>query len=86
MATAREHSRRESRPHRNGSFRAHFQNAAQHAGTEAEDYASDVLDQTQRYVNAGRTYVAGHPAKSVSIAAGVGILVGMLILALRPRN
>lgn len=86
MATAREHTKRDSRPHRNGSFRDQFRDVAHHAGTEAEEYASGIMDRTQQYVDAGRDYVAENPAKSLSIAAGIGVLVGMLVLALRSHR
>jgi len=82
MATAREHLRR---PHRNGH--AHMRDLARDAREEAEEYASNIADRTRGYVDASRDYVNDHPVKSLSVAAGIGLLAGMLLIALRsPRG
>lgn len=45
------------------------------------DVQDDVMDRTRDYVKQGQKYVRDNPWQSVGLAAGIGILVGVLLLS-----
>jgi ElaB/YqjD/DUF883 family membrane-anchored ribosome-binding protein len=44
------------------------------------DMQDDVLDSARDYVKTGRKYVRENPWQSVGVAAGIGLLVGIVLL------
>ena len=45
------------------------------------DVQEDVMDRTRDYVKQGQKYVRDNPWQSVGLAAGIGLLVGALLLS-----
>jgi len=44
------------------------------------DVQDDVLEGTRDYIRQGQKYVRDNPWQSVGLAAGIGVLVGMLLI------
>jgi ElaB/YqjD/DUF883 family membrane-anchored ribosome-binding protein len=64
---------------------------AEHARTKAGDtlraakerlgdMQDDVVDRTRDYMKQGQQYVRDNPWQSIGVAAGVGLLIGMLLI------
>lgn len=66
---------------------ARMENIAATTGERLGQMAANFTGTTNEYVNTGRDYVKENPVKGVAIAAGLGAIVGgILMLALRPKN
>jgi ElaB/YqjD/DUF883 family membrane-anchored ribosome-binding protein len=59
--------------------RAKAEQSVQAARERLAELQENAMDQTRELVNEGEEYVRRNPWQSVGIAAGVGLLVGLLI-------
>ena len=59
--------------------RAKFTERLKEAKVKLEDAEAVVVDKTKQAARATDTYVHEHPWKSVGVAAGVGLIIGLLI-------
>ena len=60
--------------------RAKAGNSLRAAKERLSDVQDDVVDRTRDYVSQGHKYVRDNPWQSVGLAAGIGLLVGVLLI------
>jgi ElaB/YqjD/DUF883 family membrane-anchored ribosome-binding protein len=61
--------------------RAQAKETLRSAKERVADMQDEVVDRTRDYLRQGQQYVRDNPWQSIGIAAGVGLLVGVLLLS-----